>query len=200
MPASDLDVPFPVLAVAAWSGTGKTTLLEQLLPLLRDRGLNVGVIKHAHHAFDVDKPGKDSYRLRSAGAAPMLVASRERFALMQETPGQAEPDLAHLLQMMALHAPDLVIVEGFKAWPLPKLVLYRDGVGDPAIFKDSWVRAVALKTADEHVLDQHHAASGISRLDLDDTCAIAGWIARFAAQWRGADVGQPLTHNAGTAG
>ena len=196
MSATDLDVPFPVLAVAAWSGTGKTTLLEQLLPLLRGRGLNVGVIKHAHHAFDVDKPGKDSYRLRSAGAAPMLVASRERFALMQETPGQAEPDLPNLLKMMALHAPDLVIVEGFKAWPLPKLVLYRDGVGDPAIFQDPWVRAVALKAADEHVLDQHHAAPGISPLDLDDTDAIACWIARFAAQWRGADSGQPLTHNA----
>lgn len=197
MSAFDLDVPFPVLAVAAWSGTGKTTLLEQLLPLLRGRGLNVGVIKHAHHAFDVDKPGKDSYRLRSAGAAPMLVASRERFALMQETPGQAEPDLANLLKMMALHAPDLVIVEGFKAWPLPKLVLYRDGVGDPAIFQDPWVRAVAVKVDEAPALDRHRAASGqtapaFSRLDLDDPGAIACWIARFAEQWRGADVGRPL--------
>ncbi|MDN6180901.1 MAG: molybdopterin-guanine dinucleotide biosynthesis protein B [Halomonas subglaciescola] len=192
MSAFDLDAPFPVLAVAAWSGTGKTTLLEQLLPLLRGWGLSIGVIKHAHHAFDVDKPGKDSYRLRNAGAAPMLVASRERFALMQETPGQAEPDLASLLQMMTRHAPDLVIVEGFKAWPLPKLVLYRDGVGDPAIFKDPWVRAVALKTEDEHVLDQRRAAPGISRLDLDDNGAIACWIARFAEQWHGADAGRPL--------
>lgn len=201
MPASDLDVPFPVLAVAAWSGTGKTTLLEQLLPLLRRRELNVGVIKHAHHAFDVDKPGKDSYRLRSAGAAPMLVASRERFALMQETPGQAEPDLANLLGMMALHAPDLVIVEGFKAWPLPKLVLYRDGVGDPAIFKDPWVRAVAVKAEEAQALEAHQATfgsapPGFSRLDLDDTDAIAHWIARWAEQWQGADTGLPLTHHA----
>lgn len=191
MPASELDVPFPVLAVAAWSGTGKTTLLEQLLPLLRSQGLNVGVIKHAHHAFDVDKPGKDSYRLRNAGAAPMLVASRERFALMQETPGQAEPHLAHLLEMMALHAPDLVIVEGFKAWPLPKLVLYRDGVGDPEILQDPWVRAVAVKAEDAQALEMHRVASGsaspdFSQLNLDDTGAIAYWIARWAEQWQGA--------------
>ncbi len=86
---------FPVLGVAAWSGTGKTTLLEQLLPRLREMGLSVAVIKHAHHQFDVDQPGKDSYKLRSAGATPMLIASRQRFALMQETPGQEEPDLAY---------------------------------------------------------------------------------------------------------
>ena len=116
---SPFPVPFPTLGVAAWSGTGKTTLLEQLLPLLREKDLSVAVIKHAHHQFDVDQPGKDSYKLRSAGATPMLIASRQRFALMQETPGQEEPDLAYLLTLMAPHHPDLVIVEGFKAWPIP---------------------------------------------------------------------------------
>lgn len=184
MAVSDLDLPFPVLAVSAWSGTGKTTLLEQLLPLLEEAGLNVGVIKHAHHAFDVDKPGKDSYRLRTAGAAPMLVASRERFALMEETPGQDEPDLERLLSLMIPRAPDLVIAEGFKSWPLPKLVLYREGVGDPAIFQDPWVEAVAVKDEDRQAFAEHSAAPGISRLDLDDPGATAGWIARWAAEQR----------------
>lgn len=181
MSASDFDAPFPVLAVSAWSGTGKTTLLEQLLPLLGERGLNVGVIKHAHHAFDVDKPGKDSYRLRSAGAAPMLVASRERFALMQETPGQNEPDLERLVELMVPHAPDLVIAEGFKAWPLPKLVLYRDGVGDPAIFQDPWVRAVACKRDERAALERHGPAPGVDRLDLDDVPAVARWVTQWVA-------------------
>ncbi|GAA3894079.1 molybdopterin-guanine dinucleotide biosynthesis protein MobB [Halomonas cibimaris] len=182
MSASNLEAPFPVLAVAAWSGTGKTTLLEQLLPMLRGYGLNVGVIKHAHHAFDVDKPGKDSYRLRSAGAAPMLVASRERFALMQDTPGQQEPDLERLVELMVPHRPDLVIAEGFKAWPLPKLVLYRDGVGDPAIFQDAWVCAVACKRDERDALERHSPKRSATRLDLDDVAAVARWIAQWVAE------------------
>ena len=162
---------FPVLGVAAWSGTGKTTLLEALLPALRERGLTVGVIKHAHHTFEVDKPGKDSYQLRKAGASPMLVASHQRYALMQETPGQQEPDLNHLLSLMAPHAPDLVIVEGFKAWPLPKLVVYRPEVGDPDILDDPWVCAAALKRSDTRPL-----AEAVARLDIDDAPSIAEWI------------------------
>ncbi|MGM0614264.1 MAG: molybdopterin-guanine dinucleotide biosynthesis protein B [Pseudomonadota bacterium] len=162
---------FPVLGVAAWSGTGKTTLLEALLPALRERGLRAGVIKHAHHSFEVDKPGKDSYQLRKAGASPMLVASHQRYALMQETPGQEEPDLNHLLTLMAPHTPDLVIVEGFKAWPLPKLVVYRQEVGDPGILEDAWVCAAALKRSDTRSL-----AETVERLDIDDVPGIAEWI------------------------
>jgi len=164
----------PVLGVAAWSGTGKTTLLEALLPALRQRHLNVGVIKHAHHTFDIDKPGKDSYQLRQAGAAPVLVASRQRYALMQETPDQEEPDLNHLLTLMAPHAPDLVIVEGFKAWPLPKLVLYRDGVGDPAILASEGICAAALKATDSRSLEE-----SVTRLDIDNVAGIAEWIQRW---------------------
>lgn len=167
--------PFPVLGVAAWSGTGKTTLLTRLLPHLRASGLDVGVVKHAHHRFDVDKPGKDSYELRQAGACPMLVASHQRFALMRETPGQQEPDLNHLLSLMVPHTPDLVIVEGFKAWPLPKLVLYRDGVGDPVILDDEWVCAAALKAEDERLLRED-----VVRLDIDDIEAIALWVKQWA--------------------
>ncbi|MGO1394739.1 MAG: molybdopterin-guanine dinucleotide biosynthesis protein B [Halomonas sp.] len=168
---NELTMSFPVLGIAAWSGTGKTTLLEKLLPQLREFGLKVAVIKHAHHAFDVDQPGKDSYKLRSAGAAPVLVASRQRFALMQETPGQDEPDLAQLIAMMAPHAPDLVIVEGFKAWPIPKLVLYRDGIGDAAILTDRWVEAAALSAPPPIEL-----ADSVTQLNLDDSQAIARWV------------------------
>ena len=176
---SPFPVPFPTLGVAAWSGTGKTTLLEQLLPLLREKGLSVAVIKHAHHQFDVDQPGKDSYKLRSAGATPMLIASRQRLALMQETPGQEEPDLAYLLTLMAPHHPDLVIVEGFKAWPIPKLVLYRDGIGDPAILCDEWVQAAAL-TAEPPVA----LRLSVARLDLNNCEEIARWVSEWADQQR----------------
>ncbi|MGP9679682.1 molybdopterin-guanine dinucleotide biosynthesis protein B [Halomonas sp. AOP27-A1-41] len=173
---SNVATAFPVLGVVAWSGTGKTTLLTQLLPRLRQAGLKVAVIKHAHHSFEVDKPGKDSYELRSAGAAPMLVASRERFALMQETPGQDEPDLAALLAMMAYHEPDLVIVEGFKAWPIPKLVLYRKGIGEPSILHDATIQAVALDDQPPVEL-----GSRITPLNLNDIDAITHWVRTWAS-------------------
>ncbi|AZV32600.1 molybdopterin-guanine dinucleotide biosynthesis protein B [Cobetia sp. ICG0124] len=135
----------PLLGIAAWSGTGKTTLLEQLLPALRERGLRVAVIKHAHHAFDVDTPGKDSHRLRSAGATPMLVASAQRFALMMETPDQQEADLEQLVAQLDGLAVDLILVEGFKQWPLPKLELHRAAVGKPLrALHDPWIRALAV--------------------------------------------------------
>lgn len=171
---SELSAPFPVLGVAAWSGTGKTTLLEKLLPQLRAIGLKVAVIKHAHHSFEIDQPGKDSYKLRNAGAAPVLVASRQRFALMQETPGLDEPDLAQLIAMMVPHHPDLVIVEGFKAWPIPKLVLYREGIGDAAILTGPWVAAVALSGAPPREL-----AASVTCLNLDDSEAISRWVATW---------------------
>src|SRR5690554_1520091 len=121
--AEHIRLPFendlPLLGIAAWSGTGKTTLLEALLPQLAARGLRVAVIKHAHHAFDVDQPGKDSYRLRQAGAAPVLVASGARWAMLKETAGQQEADLAELVVAVRAQRPDLVLVEGFKSWPLP---------------------------------------------------------------------------------
>lgn len=172
-----LDAALPLLGIAAWSGTGKTTLLEALLPRLAERGLRVAVIKHAHHTFDVDQPGKDSHRLRQAGAAPMLVASRERLALMMETPGQQEPDLARLVALVATQAPDLVLVEGFKAWPLPKLELHRPALGKPLrVAEDPWVRAVA---SDAPLA----LPEGVEALDLNDLAALAEWIAAWPARW-----------------
>lgn len=171
------DDALPVLGIAAWSGTGKTTLLERLLPALRERGLRVAVIKHAHHAFDVDQPGKDSHRLRQAGASPMLVASRARVALMMETPGREEADLAALIEMVRPQRPDLVLVEGFKAWPLPKLELHRPEVGKPLrVAEDPWVRAVASDTA-------LALPEGVEALDLNDLEALADWIAAWPARW-----------------
>ncbi|MDT8878348.1 molybdopterin-guanine dinucleotide biosynthesis protein B [Halomonas saccharevitans] len=167
----------PVLGIAAWSGTGKTTLLEQLLPALRRRGLGVAVIKHAHHAFDVDQPGKDSHRLRQAGASPMVVASRARVALMMETPDREEADLAALIEMVRPQRPDLVLVEGFKAWPLPKLELYRPEVGKPLqVAEDPWVRAVASDAS-------LALPEGVEALDLNDLEALADWIAAWPARW-----------------
>src|ERR1700759_3368775 len=108
-----------VLGIVGWSGSGKTTLLVKLLPLLVARGLKVATLKHAHHAFDVDKPGKDSYEHRSAGASEVLVASGLRWALMHELRGAPEPDLPELLSKLA--PVDLVIVEGFKRSGLIKI-------------------------------------------------------------------------------
>ncbi|QNI03177.1 molybdopterin-guanine dinucleotide biosynthesis protein B [Halomonas sp. SH5A2] len=179
----DPSLPFPVLGITAWSGTGKTTLLEQLLPRLRAEGVQVAVIKHAHHRFDVDQPGKDSYKLRSAGATPMLIASSQRLALMQETPDGEEPDLNQLLAMVAVHEPDLVLVEGFKAWPLAKLVLYREGIGDAEILHSQGVEAVALQGASPVAL-----SAATTQLALDDIDAITRWIIDWMAGQRLNDV------------
>jgi molybdopterin molybdotransferase len=141
---SGLDIGVPVLGMAAWSGTGKTTLLVRLLPLLRQRGLRVGLVKHAHHTFDVDTPGKDSFELRAAGASPVLVASRLRWAMMVETPAGTEPVLRDLLARFDASEVDLVLVEGFKHEAFPKLELYRAAVGRPPLYpEDPDVLAVA---------------------------------------------------------
>ncbi|WP_422730954.1 molybdopterin-guanine dinucleotide biosynthesis protein B [Litchfieldella qijiaojingensis] len=171
------DERLPLLGIAAWSGTGKTTLLESLLPRLRQRDLKVAVIKHAHHAFDVDQPGKDSHRLRQAGATPMLVASRARMAMMMETPDQEDADLATLIECLRPLAPDLVLVEGFKAWPLPKLELHREALGKPLMaWEDPWIRAVASNT--ELALPRD-----VETLDLDDIEALTDWIAAWPGRW-----------------
>lgn len=123
----------PVLGIAAYSGTGKTTLLRKMLPLLRARGLRVAMVKHAHHSFDTDVPGKDSYELRKAGATQMLVASRHRWALVTETGDAAEPRLEELLDRLDHSSLDLILVEGFKAESFPKIELHRPILGNPLL-------------------------------------------------------------------
>jgi molybdopterin-guanine dinucleotide biosynthesis protein MobB len=141
---STLRSAVPVLGFAALSGTGKTTLLVRLLPLLTGRGLRVGVIKHAHHRFDIDQPGKDSYELRKAGAAQMLVASDLRWALMVENQEPEEPRLADLIARLDPSMLDLILVEGFKHEAFPKIEVYRPSLGHSPLFThDETIIAVA---------------------------------------------------------
>ncbi len=119
------------IGFAGWSGAGKTTLIVRLIPELSRRGLSVSTIKHAHHGFDVDRPGKDSYEHRAAGAHEVLVASANRLALMRELRGAPEPSLAELLRL--LEPVDLVLIEGFKRDPFPKIEVYRAATGKPPL-------------------------------------------------------------------
>ncbi|HFK5654798.1 TPA: molybdopterin-guanine dinucleotide biosynthesis protein MobB [Enterobacter cloacae] len=164
----------PVLAIAAWSGTGKTTLLKKLIPALCSRGIRPGLIKHTHHNMDVDKPGKDSYELRKAGAAQTMVASDQRWALMTETPDEAPLDLAYLVSRMDHSTLDLVLVEGFKHEAVAKILLFRSDAGHD----------VSELTLDEHVIA---VASDVALdvevpvLDLNDEDRIAEFIVGWCA-------------------
>jgi molybdopterin-guanine dinucleotide biosynthesis protein B len=126
----------PVVGFSAWSGAGKTTLLKRLLPLLSEQGLRVGVVKHAHHDFDIDHPGKDSYELRKAGAAQMLVGSRLRWALIVEHELGSEPRLADVMQHLLADQLDLILVEGFKPEAIPKIEIHRPSLGKPLLCND----------------------------------------------------------------
>jgi molybdopterin-guanine dinucleotide biosynthesis protein B len=130
-----------IIGLAGWSGAGKTTLVKRLIPALAARGVAVSTVKHAHHDFDVDQPGKDSYEHRQAGAREVLVASARRFALMHELRDAAEPPLAELLARLA--PVDLVLVEGFKREALPKLEVHRHANGKPLLYPDD-ARIVGL--------------------------------------------------------
>lgn len=139
----------PILGFCAYSGTGKTTLLRQLIPVLNKQGLELGVIKHAHHHFDVDKPGKDSYELRKAGAQQMLVSSSRRYALIHEhMKPNAEPDLHELLALLDHSMLDLILVEGFKHEAFPKIELHRQALNKPYLYtEDKNVIALASDTS-----------------------------------------------------
>jgi len=116
-----------IFGLAGWSGSGKTTLLTRLIPDLIARGISVSTIKHAHHRFDIDTPGKDSYEHRKAGASEVMVTSVDRWALMHENRGKDEPDFGTLVSKMA--PVDLLLIEGFKSYPHEKLEVYRASVG-----------------------------------------------------------------------
>ena len=153
-----------VIGLAGWSGAGKTTLLVKLIPELNRRGLKVSTLKHAHHAFDIDEPGKDSFAHRAAGASEVLVASARRWALVHELRGEAEPRLEALLRRLS--PVDLVIVEGFKASAHPKIEVHRGANGKPFLYPTlANVRALAT---DAQVPD-----APVPVLDLDDIAAIA---------------------------
>uniref|UniRef100_UPI0036D8B817 molybdopterin-guanine dinucleotide biosynthesis protein MobB n=1 Tax=Photorhabdus sp. RM322S TaxID=3342825 RepID=UPI0036D8B817 len=147
--------PLPLLGITAYSGTGKTTLLKKVIPLLRQRQIRVGLIKHTHHNMDVDKPGKDSYELRKAGAEQTLVASQQRWALMTETPDSQELDLSYLASRFDPDSLDLILVEGFKNDPINKIALYRRILNHPlSDLLDQYVIAVASDEKVETLLPQ----------------------------------------------
>ncbi|EIA1496167.1 bifunctional molybdopterin-guanine dinucleotide biosynthesis adaptor protein MobB/molybdopterin molybdotransferase MoeA [Vibrio parahaemolyticus] len=161
----------PILGFAAYSGTGKTTLLEALLPKLTEAGLRIGMLKHAHHNFDVDKPGKDSYRLRKAGASQMLIASRNRYALMTETP-EAEAEFEYLLTRFDEDKLDVVLVEGCKNIAFPKIELHREEVGKPWLYPhDENIIAIASDSAE---LD-----SELPQMNINDLDAIAQFVLQY---------------------
>ncbi|MDY4385396.1 molybdopterin-guanine dinucleotide biosynthesis protein MobB [Pectobacterium aroidearum] len=143
----------PLLAVAAYSGTGKTTLLKHVIPLLINHGVRIGLIKHTHHQMDIDTPGKDSYELRKAGAAQTIVASNQRWALMTETPEQEEPNIYELVGKMDASTLDLVLVEGFKHEKITKIALFRQSLGrELSDLIDEYVIAIAADTEINTVL------------------------------------------------
>lgn len=155
-----------VFGFAGWSGSGKTTLIEKLIPRFANAGLRVSLVKHAHHSFDVDQPGKDSYRHRHAGAAEVLVTSSRRWVLMHELRGAPEPAFDE--QLRRLSPSDLVIVEGFKHAAIPKLEVWRRITGEPLLHpNDKHIVAVASDTKIE---------TRLPLLDLNDDAAIASFI------------------------
>lgn len=161
------DGPMKVFGVAGWSGSGKTTLVRALIPALVGRGLSVSTMKHAHHDFDVDKPGKDSYEHRHAGASEVLVSSARRWALMHELRGAAEPTTEELIALMT--PVDLLLIEGFKTERHDKLEVHRPAVGKPPLYpEDPTVVAVAS--------DADIPGLTLPRLDLNDVEAIADFV------------------------
>lgn len=162
-----------VIGIAGYSGSGKTTLIEKVIPLLVREGLRVSLIKHAHHEFDVDQPGKDSYRHRHAGCAEVLVSSSQRWALMHELRGGHEPGLPELLKRLS--PCDLVIVEGYKTQPIPKIEVHRRAGNTPLLHPED-ANVVAIAT--DEPLD-----TALPQLGLDDAEAVA----RFIVQYLGLD-------------
>ncbi|MEH6463837.1 MAG: bifunctional molybdopterin-guanine dinucleotide biosynthesis adaptor protein MobB/molybdopterin molybdotransferase MoeA [Shewanella psychromarinicola] len=179
-------LPIPVLGFCAYSGTGKTTLLKQLIPLLNQRGLRLAVIKHAHHNFDVDIPGKDSFEMRKAGARQVLVASHVRWALMTEDLVDDDPQLQHLLSQIDADKVDIVLVEGFKKLALPKIELHRAAHHKPLIhIHDDNI--VAIACCDDTTVDD-----SLTRLDLNNVAQIADFVQHYQQAWQPTAVKLPI--------
>ena len=157
-----------IFGIAGYSGSGKTTLIERLIPLFTGAGLRVSLIKHAHHSFDIDHPGKDSHRHRHAGCSEVLVTSKQRWALMHELRGAREPTLEEMIKLIA--PCDLLLIEGYKREPQDKLEVYRSTLGEPLLFlQDPRIIAIA---GDKRV------ATELPQFGIDDVPAIAAFILR----------------------
>ncbi|QFR32327.1 molybdopterin-guanine dinucleotide biosynthesis protein B [Ancylobacter sp. TS-1] len=177
-----------LIGFAGWSGSGKTTLLARLIPVLVGRGHRVSTIKHAHHEFDVDKPGKDSHTHRVVGANEVLVSSANRWALMHELRGTPEPDLPELVAHLS--PVDLVLVEGFKRDHHPKLEIHRAEVGKPFLHPDD---PYIVGIASDHALPE----SPLPVIDLGDIEAIADFVDQHAAPLDGIAWRPPSGQSAG---
>jgi molybdopterin-guanine dinucleotide biosynthesis adapter protein len=156
-----------VLGIAGWSGSGKTTLITKLIPLLAQRGVRVATLKHAHHAFDVDQPGKDSYEHRKAGACEVIVSSARRWVQMHEVGNGTEATLPELLRRLS--PCDLVLVEGFKTERHPKMEVFRAEVGKTPLHPEDR-RIVAIAS------DQKFPDAGIPNVDMNDIAAVADMV------------------------
>ncbi|MFO1323792.1 MAG: molybdopterin-guanine dinucleotide biosynthesis protein B [Burkholderiales bacterium] len=165
-----------IFGFAGWSGSGKTTLIERLIPLLVDRAGTVSLVKHAHHEFDLDQPGKDSFRHRQAGCTEVLVSSARRWAVMHELRGAAELTLDDALARLS--PCDLALVEGYKAKPIPKLEIWRPDVGKPRLYPDDPAILGIATDAPAAV-----AESGLPIFTLDQIDEIATFVLREATVW-----------------
>ena len=180
-PAAGAQAMPPVLAIAGWSGAGKTTLLTVVIPLLRSAGIRVALVKHAHHRFDVDHPGKDSFRLRKAGADQVLLTSGRRFALMVERPAERDPVLQEELRRIDWQACDLILVEGFRDGQIPKLEVHRPLLGRPLLAAtDPHILGIATDTPAE-------IHTGLPVLDLNAPEGIVRFILSATGLTRAAD-------------
>jgi molybdopterin-guanine dinucleotide biosynthesis adapter protein len=158
-----------ILGIAGYSGSGKTTLLEKVIPILRQDGLRISVIKHAHHDFDIDRPGKDSFRHREAGAQEVLIVSGHRWALMHELRDEPEPSLDELVNRLS--PCDLLLVEGYKFSDIPKLEIHRTATGHPLLHPDD-ANIIAVVTDSK-------ADFPLPRLDIDAPRQVADHILRY---------------------
>jgi molybdopterin-guanine dinucleotide biosynthesis protein B len=168
-----------IFGIAGRSGMGKTTLLERLIPELTRRGLRVSLIKHSHKHIDIDRPGKDSYRLREAGCAEVLLLGHDRWALMRELRGASEPTLEELLPHM--QACDLLLIEGFKGGDFPKLEVWRATEGKPMLWPD-WPGIVGVASDDADAVLAPPPTQGLARLSLAETAALADFVLAHAAE------------------
>ncbi len=160
----------PVVGFAAYSGTGKTTLLTKLLSIFNERGLRVGVVKHAHHTFEIDYPGKDSYELRKAGANQVLIGSRKRWALITENTDNIDKSLEYHINNLDLDALDLILVEGFKPEHIPKIELHRPSLGKELMFHDD--DSIFAIASDEKIAN----TGDLPCLDLNKPAEIAEFV------------------------
>ncbi len=171
-----LQTNLPILGFAAYSGTGKTTTLKKLLPHLTDAGLRIGMIKHSHHKVEIDRPGKDSYELRKAGASQMVLAAHQRWALMVEKTEPSEPVLQEMVDALHQDQLDLILVEGFRHERFPKIELYRPVMARPVLYaEDESIIAVAT----DGTLP---VETTLPLLDINDIPALAGFILNYVKQ------------------